>query len=421
MHRLFLLGLNHATAPLPVRERLALSAEQCQKAIDQFQREFDDAEIVLLSTCNRVELYAAHPQLNREQIVRFLPAFHNVPPEQFAEHWYHKTDNEVVQHLFAVASSLDSMVLGETQIIGQVRDAYEIACGLGSAGAHLHPLFQRAVAVGKQVMTQTTLGQGRLSIASAAVDYAKSIFDHFQDKTVLAIGAGKMSRLAVSHFNALHPKRLLICNRNPEKAAALANEFSGQAVAFEQLADHLAQADIVITSTGSAQPIITRAMFEGVLKQRRYRPIFVIDIALPRDIEESVGKLDHVYLYNIDDLQQIVSATQSQRTAEIEGARQLVRSAVDEFVAWRRTRELGPAIEQLYARYHTLAQEELSRTLNRLPELSEGDRAQLEESVRRIVNKLLHDPIQTLKNADAIHAPISQYLHAMNKLFRLDE
>jgi glutamyl-tRNA reductase len=422
MDRLLLLGMNHATAPLAVRERLALSERQQADALAQFRGQFPETEIVLLSTCNRVELYAAakdKPEFS--EIVRFLPEFHGLSANEFETHWYRKTENEVVQHLFIVASSLDSIVLGETQIIGQVRDAYESARTLGSAGPLLHPLFQRALAVGRQVMSQTALGAGRLSIASAAVDYAKSIFDHFHDKTVLCIGAGKMARLAISHFNALHPGRLLICNRDPSKAAALAAEFAGEPVPFEQLAERLAQADVVITSTGSSLPIITRTMFENVLKQRRYRPIFIVDIAVPRDVEESVGELEHVYLYNIDDLQQVVSTTQSQRSGATDSARALVQAAVDEFTAWQRSRQLGPAIEQLYARYHALAQEELSRLTNRLPNMSESEREQLEETVRRIVNKLLHDPIQTLKNADGLHAPASQYLHALNKLFHLDE
>ena len=359
------------------------------------------------------------PELS--EIANFLPTFHGLSPDEFDAHWYRKTEHEVVQHLFTVAASLDSLVLGETQIIGQVRDAYETARALGSAGPQLHPLFQRAVAIGKQVMNQTALGAGRLSIASAAVDYARSIFDHFHDKTVLCIGAGKMARLAISHFNALHPGRLLICNRDPAKATALAAEYNGEAVPFEQLTDHLAHADVVITSTGSSLPIITRSMFESVLKQRRYRPIFLVDIAVPRDVEESVGQLDHVYLYNIDDIQQVVSSSQYHLNAVIESARALVQSAVNEFAAWQRTRELGPAIEQLYARYHTLAQEELSRLTNRLPNLTASERQELEEMIRRIVNKLLHDPIQTLKNADDQHASASQYLHAMNKLFHLDE
>lgn len=422
MPRLLLLGMNHATAPLAVREQLAMNADQRNQAMGKFRQSFPGAEIVLLSTCNRVELYAAGNDLgDGGAIARFLPEFHRLSSADFDSHWYRKTENEVVQHLFSVAASLDSLVLGETQIIGQVREAYESACQLGSAGAQLHPLFQKAVAIGKQVMHQTALGVGRLSIASAAVDYAKSIFEHFQDKTVLCIGAGKMARLVLAHFHGLHPGRLLICNRDQGKATTLAREFAGEAVPFGNLAEHLAMADIVITSTGAAHPIITRAMFESVLKQRRYRPIFLVDIAVPRDVEEAVGELDHVYLYNIDDLQQVVSATQSQRSAEIESARTLVQSAVNEFLAWQRSRELGPAIEQLYSRYHAMAKEELFRVTSRLENLSESDRQELEEMLRRLVNKLLHDPIQTLKNADGLHGPASQYLHAMNKLFHLDD
>ncbi|HEY1684806.1 MAG TPA: glutamyl-tRNA reductase [Tepidisphaeraceae bacterium] len=422
MDRLLLLGMNHATAPLAVRERLAVAEARQAHAISQFQQRFPESEIVLLSTCNRIEIYTvAKGQAETEEIAKFLPDFHGLAAGDFDSHWYRKTEKEVAQHLFTVTASLDSIVLGETQIIGQVRDAYELARTSGSAGPLLHPLFQKALAVGRQVMTQTALGAGRLSIASTAVDYAKSIFDRFGDKTVLCIGAGKMARLVISHFHNLRPGRLLICNRDQTKAEALAAEFNGKAVSFMELTSHLAHADIVITSTGATQPIITRTMFESVLKLRRYRPIFIVDIAVPRDVENSVGQLEHVYLYNIDDLQQVVSATQSQRSGEIESARALVRAAVEEFAAWHRNRQMGPAIEQLYARYHGLAQEELARITNRYPDMPTEQRQQLEEMVRRIVNKLLHDPIQTLKNADAQHAPISQYLHAMNKLFHLDE
>lgn len=424
MQRVAVLGLNHATAPLALRERLAFSAEQRCQAISRFRQSFPQAEVVLLSTCNRVELYTAGDERALPDVAEaanFLAGFHGLAATEFLKHWYHKTDDEAVQHLFNVAASLDSMVLGETQIIGQVRDAYETSCGLDSAGPMLHPLFQRAVSVGKLVMNQTALGQGRLSIASAAVDYAKSIFEHFTDKTVLSIGAGKMAGLVVARFNELHPRRLIVCNRDPSRALALAGQFNAESADFDCLASHLAQADIVVTSTGSPIPIITREMFQPVLKLRRYRPVFIIDIALPRDVEESVGQLENVYLYNIDDLQQVVSQTQSQRTGEIDAAKQLISQAVEEFTAWQRTRELGPVIEQLYARYHTLAQDELARMINRLPNVSEEEQAHLEELVRRIVNKILHDPVQQLKSAGNSHAPATQYLHAMNKLFRLDE
>ncbi|MGB7157074.1 MAG: glutamyl-tRNA reductase [Tepidisphaeraceae bacterium] len=424
MQRLLLLGLNHSTAPLAVRERLALSSEQRLAALAALRARFEGCEVVLLSTCNRVELYAAravHGHPRQEEMIEFLSSFQSIPAADFREHLYHKTEKDVVEHLFTVASSLDSMVVGETQILGQVREAYDAARDAGATGPVLNPLFQRAAAVGKQVMTETSIAEGRLSVASVAVDHASRIFDHFNDKTVLCIGAGKMTSIVTRGFAALKPKRLLCCNRDAAKAQKLAATFGGEAVPFERLDDHLVAADIVVTSTGSPVPIITRSRFETLLKQRRYRPVFLIDIALPRDVEPGVGELENVYLYNLDDLQQAVSATQSQRKESIDAARAIVNKQVDAFLAWHRAREMGPFIERLSQRYHQLAREELDRTIAKLGDLSEGEKAHLEELTRRIVNKLLHDPITALRKSDSPHAPATAYLHAMEKLFQLGE
>jgi glutamyl-tRNA reductase len=424
MDRLLLLGLSHTTAPLEVRERLAFNAQQRNDAIARFRSKFENCELVLLATCNRVELYTARPLHGRprqEDVIEFLADFHSVAQADFAQHLYHKSQREVIDHLFHVASSLDSMVLGETQILGQVRDAYETSKQLSSVGPLLNPLFQRAIAVGKEVMHETTLTEGRLSVASVAVDYAKGIFDHFQDKTVLCIGAGKMAALVLQNFAALKPGQLLVCNRNPEKASALATRFGGQQVPFESLTDHLVAADIVLTSTGAAHPIITRQQFEGLRKRRRYRPIFLIDIAVPRDIEPSVGEIDGVYLYNLDDLQQVVSQTQAHRTEALGSARAIVAKHIESFMIWERQRELGPAIHRLYSRYHGIAQEELGRTLNKLPNVTPEEKAHLEDLARRIVNKLLHDPVQTLRHSDAEHGSAVPYLHALEKLFQLGD
>lgn len=426
MNRLLLLGLNHTTAPLAVREKLVFNAAQQRSAIEALRRQFNNCEIVLLSTCNRVELYIAaggqeQPNISpaAEELIDFLARFHSVSADAFVSHLYQKAGRGVVEHLFAVASSLDSMVLGETQILGQVRQAYDLAQQFSAAGPLLNPLFQRAIAVGKQVMHQTSLGDGRLSIASVAIDYARRIFDHFNDKTVLCIGAGKMASLVMRNFTGLSPGRLLICNRDPAKATTLAQTFGGQAVAFEQLDDHLVMADIVVSSTGSARPIITKKQFQNLRRKRRYRPIFLIDIALPRDVEAEVGQLENVYLYNLDDLQQVVAGTQEKRTDALDAARRIVAQQVDEFVRWHRTRELGPMIDQLYSRYHRLAREELSRTLNKFPNITDAEKEHLEELTRRIVNKLLHDPIQTLRQSDGPHGSTNQYLHALEKLFQL--
>jgi glutamyl-tRNA reductase len=423
MQRLVVLGLNHTTASLDLREKLVFTSPQRKEALMNLRQRFGQCEAVLLSTCNRVELYVArqtHGHPKQLELAEFLGQSRGLKLEEFQSSLYEKSERDVVTHLFSVASSLDSMVLGETQILGQVREAYDAAREAGTAGPMLHPLFQRATAVAKQVMTQTTLGEGRTSVATVTVEYARRIFDVFSDKTVLSIGAGKMARLMLANMAALKPGKLLICNRDSAKAAALAKEFGGTAVAMEHLADHLAVSDIVISGTGSSEPIITRSLFEAVMRKRRYRPVFLIDIAVPRDVAGDVAKIENVYLYNMDDLQQAVMATRSQRGAAVEAAGKIIDREVSEFVVWHRARMMGPLIDQLYQKSHAVAQEELTRILGKLSAVSAADQQQLEELTRRIVNKLLHDPVQALRESDADHAPMSQYLHAIQQLFKLN-
>jgi len=424
VNRLLLLGLNHATAPLEVRERLAFAADKRRAATEQFRDRFPDAELVVLSTCNRVELYvarAAHARPRADEIAQFLAAAQDVDAAALRPHLYEKTDRQVVEHLFAVACSLDSMVLGETQILGQVREAYEAAAAAGSAGPALHPLMQRAIAVGKQVMHETALGEGRTSVASVAVEYARQIFDTFEDKTVLCVGAGKMAALVLQNLAALRPGRLVVCNRDVAKARRLAEPFGGAAEPFDRLAELLVAADVVLTSTGACEPVITRKLFDSLRRQRRYRPLFLIDIAVPRDVEPAVGEVENVYLYNLDDLQRVVATTSTQRRSAVDAAGAIVARAVEEYVVAHRAREMGPVIDRLYKRYHAIATEELNRTLGKLPNVSDAERAHLEELARRIVNKLLNDPVQALRRGTDAHAPAGQYLHALERLFRLAE
>jgi glutamyl-tRNA reductase len=424
MQRLLLLGLNHSTAPLDVREKLAFSAPQRADALAALRAKFPGCEAVLINTCNRVELYVAkavHERPRHEDLYAFFSDVGDLDAVELADSFYAKSGRDAIEHLFAVASSLDSMVIGETQILGQVRDAYDAARDAGAAGGTLNPLFQKAIAVGKQVMSETRITEGRLSVGSVAVDCAGRIFDHYHDKTVLCVGAGKMAALVLQSFHALKPGRLLVCNRDHAKAQALAERFAGVAVPYDGMSDHLVAADVVVTSTGSPHPIITRAQFEPLRKARRYRPIFFIDIALPRDVEAAVGEIENVYLYNLDDLQQVVAATQSQRGDAVEHARRIVNEQVDRYVNWTRVRELGPMIDKLYQRHHELAREEVDRIVNKLPDVSAVERQHLEELARRIVNKLLHDPVRTLRESDSPHALGQTYLHAMEKLFQLDQ
>lgn len=424
MLRLLVTGLNHKTAPLSLRERLAFSADERKSALLDLRKRFDQCEAVLLSTCNRVELYMTRPLHGHprpSELAQFLAENRHLDVVELQSHVYEKSERDVVTHLFNVAASLDSMVLGETQILSQVREAYDAAREAGTAGPMLHPLFQRAVAVGKQVRSETSLGEGRISIASVAVEYARRIFDSFGDKTVLSIGAGKMAGLVLAGIAALKPGKLLVCNRDAAKARDLAEKFKGSAVEIERLTDHLAAADIIITSTGSTEPIITRPMFETVIRRRKYKPAFIIDIAVPRDVSADVGKVENVYLYNLDDLQEAVSATQDNRSVAAVEAARIIEGQVQEFAAWHRARMMGPMIDQLYQRSHAVAQEELARAIAKLSGLTDGDKRQLEELTRRIVNKLLHDPIQVLRETPTLHAPMTPYLHAVEKLFKLEE
>jgi glutamyl-tRNA reductase len=424
MQRLVVLGLNHTTAPLELREKLAFAPEQRAAALEALRAKFTGCEAVLLSTCNRVELYVAravHGNPRPAEMAEFLAAYRGVPIAALQPHLYDKAERGAVEHLFSVASSIDSMVVGETQILGQVRDAYDEARALGAAGSSLNPLFQRALAVGKQVMTETAINEGRVSVGSVAVDCASHIFGRYNDKTVLCIGAGKMAALVLQSFSSLKPRRVLICNRSHEKAIALGERFGVAPVLFENLNDHLIAADVVVTSAGAQHAIITREQFEPLLKARRYRPIFLIDIALPRNVDPAVAELENVYLYNLDDLQKLVAATHSRRSESIEQAKTIIRKQVDEFLAWNRTRALGPMIDQLYQRHHQIAREEVDRVLSKMPHATEAERAAIEDLARRLVNKFLHDPITRLRASDPEHTgSVSPYLHALEKLFALE-
>ncbi len=421
--RLMMVGLNHRTAPLELREAVAFSPEQLDAAARQFRAAFPEAEMVLLSTCNRVELYLARPlsaQPSPESLERFVADFHGIDAAQLRTHLYHRADHDLVGHLFAVASSLDSMVVGETQILSQVRQAYQRACDSGSAGKSLHGLFQRALAAAKDVHEKTQLSAGRLSVASVAVDLAASVFDRFDDKTVLCLGAGKMAALMLRHMAALQPRKVLIANRSAQRAAELAAHFSAEARPFEQLDVLLTEADILLTGTGAAQPLITESRFKGLLKARRYRPIVMVDIAVPRDIEPAVGGLANVYLYNIDDLQEVAAGNRGKRDQEITAARAMLASHVEEYQRWSAARDVGPLIKALYDQANAVARAELQAHLAKHPDLSPEKVAELERLTHRVIGKLLHGPVtQLTTRAETTAQPM--LAEALRKLFELGE
>jgi glutamyl-tRNA reductase len=421
MHGLLLTGLNHLTAPLELRERLALSPDD--RAALRQALSAGGGETVVLNTCNRIEIYQAAPAPpDGERVLETLASLRGIPMDRFLPHVYVKRGRDAIEHVFAVACGLESMVIGETQILGQLREAYDESLATGTTGPILNPLLQRALAVGREVITRTALAEGRTSVASVAVDYARQIFEGFADKTVLTIGAGKMARLVLRRFAELHPQRLVVASRDVARASALAAEFGGAGASLDDLDRHLVEADVVITSTGSATPIITRPRFEPLVRTRRFRPIFLIDIALPRDIDPGVGELPSVYLYNLEDLQRVVAQTVTQRGDAIAEARRIVRGGVEAFLSWNRQRTLGPVIDRLYRHYHALAEQELQRTLAKFPDIGAAEREHLVELSRRIVNKLLHEPVRNLRNAGGgeIHASPTPYVHALEKLFALD-
>lgn len=450
--RLLVAGLNHRTAPLTLRETVAFSPGQIKDALAQFRARFPHAELVILSTCNRVEFYLARPlssEPSLDELCGFVADYHQVKPEALRPHLYHHEDRSMVEHLFAVASSLDSMVVGETQILSQVKHAYHFAANAGgigggavtgksgggegtgsNQGGHgggggtgvLHALFQRALAAAKDVHDKTELSAGHLSVASVAVDLAASVFDRFDDKTVLCVGAGKMATLMLRHLASLQPRKLLITNRSPERAQALAAHFSSlhaEARPFEGLDQLLVEADILLTSTGAAQPVITEARFKALQKPRRYRPIVMVDIAVPRDVEASIARLSNVYLYNIDDLQEVAAGNRGKRDAEIAASRALLKEHVDEFLRWFAARDVGPLVKALYEHCHATARTELAALFVKHPEMPAEERAELERLAHRLVGKILHGPVtQLTTHAEATARPM--LTAALKKLFSLD-
>ncbi|MFQ5688330.1 MAG: glutamyl-tRNA reductase, partial [Candidatus Scalindua sp.] len=300
-------GLNHDSAPVEVREKIAFSASSVPIALSSFTQSFPLSEAVILSTCNRVEIYATSPDnsLNKEALLDFFSAFHGLPKEKFADHMYHHQDMNAVRHLFFVASSLNSGVLGETQIISQVKEAYMTATTAETTGSILNQLFQRSLNVAKDVHTKTSIGKGNISVSTVAVDLAIKVFKDFSDKTIFIIGAGEMCELVLKHLVERGAKTAIVANRNYDKAKSLAEEYDGKAINYENLDDYLPQADIVISSTASPRPVIHTEHIKSAIKTRRGNPMLLIDIAVPRDIDPKIAKIDNVYLYNIDDLQTV--------------------------------------------------------------------------------------------------------------------
>ena len=419
MH-LLLLGVSHKTAPLDVRERLDFSSRDLGAAVEALATRPSAAESVVLSTCNRSEVYVAaeNPARARDEIIDFLTQYHSLPAESFAPHLFSLNDDAAAKHLFRVAAGLDSLVVGEPQILGQVKDAFETASGRRCAGPMLSKLFHWSFGVGKRVRTETALGEGAVSISFAAVTLARKIFGQLQGRRVLVIGAGEISTLTAEHLRSQGVGEIVITSRTASHAEALAATVGGRAARWEDISSLLGTADILITATGSQRPILTRAQVEATTARHRPDPLFIIDLAVPRDVEAAVGDIEQVFLYNVDDLQSIVQENISRRSREIAHAETIVAEELLKFATWQRSRGAVPTVVALRQRFDAIRRSELQRLESKLAGLPPDARARVDEVTRLIVEKLLLEPTEQLKALPDEETQVA-YTEAVNRLFRL--
>lgn len=393
-----LLGVNHKTAPLDLREKIAIGREALPDVTRALAAMPGVAECMILSTCNRVEVLAALDSPDAD-LKDFLCGQFGLERELLAQHVYEHRDQQAVRHLFRVASSLDSMVVGEPQILGQVKDAFASAREAGTVGGQLEHLLQSAFAAAKKVRTETQIGSNSVSVASVAVDLARKIFGSLQGRTVFLVGAGKMSELAARHLVQQGAGTILVTNRTLERAERMAAPFNGRVVPFEKIYDVASEADIVITSTGAPTHLFRKEHGQAFLHKRKNRPMFFIDIAVPRDVDPAVNKLDGLFVYDVDDLQQVAASHLEERSKEAAEAEALVAAEVERFHQRQRTVNVAPAIVALQRQAEDLRQAELRRMQARLGSLTAEQVAVVEALTRGLVNKFLHAPMQALKQA----------------------
>jgi glutamyl-tRNA reductase len=417
--RLFAVGLSHRSAPVELRERVDFAARGVDAALASLAERRIVHEAVVLSTCNRAEIYGGGDgESAAHAAARFLAEYHGVAWDRVAPHLFVRHGADAAQHLFRVAAGLDSLVVGEPQILGQVKDAYAAASGLKHTGALTNRLFNTAFTVGKRVRTETGLGEGAVSVSYAAIALARKIFRSFKGLNVLILGAGEMATLTGTHLKAQEVKSLTICSRTLATTQDVAAELGGIAAPWTSLPAALTAADIVVTATGASETVLTRARVEEAMHPRRGRPLFIIDIAVPRDVEASVGTLEQVFLYNIDDLQTIVQDNLTRRSAELERAERIVAEEVGRFIAWMQSREIIPTVIALRERFENIRQAELQRLQPKLANLPPDARARIDEITHLIIEKLLLTPTEQLKAVGDETMAVA-YSDALNRLFSL--
>jgi glutamyl-tRNA reductase len=417
-------GCSHHNTAIEVREKLAFSPAQTREALDRWRRVFPRTEAVLLSTCNRVEIYSAseadvEPSL--EQAASFLAEFHGLDAELIIQYLYLHCDEAAVRHLFTVASSLDSMVVGEPQILGQVKEAYQTAMLQENTGPLLHSVFQAALHAARRVASETGIHQRRVSIPSVAVaDFGRQIFERFDDKHVVVIGAGEMAAETLRYLREEGTHQITIVNRSFQRASELAPRWRGRAIAWDQLHEALATADLIISTTGASEPIVKLADFERIERARFGRPLFILDLGVPRDFDPAIGGRPDVYLYSIDDLQEACLRNKAQRDKELPHAMRIIEQETALFMTEWRHRAVGPVIEQLRRGWRRPMEDELQRLLNKLPDLDDRARDEIRQSFDRLVNKLLHPPLESLRDESSRGVP-RMLIEALVKLFQLKD
>lgn len=415
------IGLNHCTAPVEVREKIAFSGERQVQVIGILLNTPEVEEAMILSTCNRAEVVVTSndPLSAKSLIINTIGNVHGLDPASFDQHIYVKIDSDAVRHLFRVTSSLDSMVLGEPQILGQVKESFRTATSNNSTGPVLNRLLHRAFFTAKRVRSETGIGRAAVSVAYAAVELAEKILGDLSAKTVLLVGAGEMAELAARHLLSQVEKPIVIANRTYQNACALATELCGSAISLDELDSGLEEADVVITSTGSCDPIITKRLMKPIMRRRRFRPVFLIDIAIPRDVEPAVNDLEEVYVYNIDDLQSVVQENLGERQQEALKGERIVQDEVGKFMAWTESLQAAPTIVALKDRLEAIRSYEMAKLDGKLSRMTSDDREAIEIITRQLINKIAHDPIVFLKKAGA-SAKRNVYLDVAQRMFSLN-
>jgi len=419
--QLVLIGINHKTAPVAVRECIAFLPEETTGALKQLYDIEEIREVMLYSTCNRVEVILVTKNGRRaiDKTKAFLSHYNQIPLDQFEETLYIHRGDEAVRHVFRVAASLDSLIVGEPQILGQMKAAYRQAIDAKTSGVILNRLLHRAFFVAKRIRTETGVGDRAVSISYAAVELARKIFGSLEGKKVLLIGAGEMAELAVEHLMRQKTDAVCVANRTFENAVMLADKFRGSAVGFDEIPQQLGEVDIIISSTGAPEIIITRDQVKSAVRARRNRPIFFIDIAVPRDIDPTIHRLSNSYVYDIDDLKDIVEENMEDRNAEAVKGERIVDEAVIHFRKWFESLAVVPTIVALREKIEQIVHAEATRTIQGLPGSSRTDEA-IKKMSQAITNKFLHDPTLFLKR-DGMHADKSVHIDVVRRMFKLDE